>query len=69
MGLARGHRRLVRGEMMVGELGARDMEAGGVCVCEGDSGGGRIRRFLLQGVATRATGSCRRNRDALRERG
>lgn len=54
---------------MVGELGGRDMEAGGVYVCEGDSGGGRRGRSLLQGVGTGATGRCRRNRDGLRERG
>lgn len=69
MGLAREHRHLERGEKMVGELGGRDMEAGGVYVCEGDSGGGRRGRSLLQGVGTGATGRCRRNRDGLRERG
>jgi hypothetical protein len=47
MGLAWGRRHLVIGEMFVGELVELDMEAGGVCVCEGDSGGGRRGRFLL----------------------
>lgn len=69
MGLARGHRHLVRGETIVGELGGRDMEVGGVCVCEGDSGGGKRGRFLLEGVGTGATGSCLRNRGGLLGRG
>jgi hypothetical protein len=69
-GLARGRRHLVIVARRVDELGGRDMEAGGVCVCEGDSGAGkRGHYFLLQGVGTGATGSCRRNRDGLRGRG
>lgn len=69
MGPAWGHRHSVRGGMRVDESGERDMEAEGVYVCEGDSGGGRSGRFPLQGVGTGATGSCLRNRDARHERG
>lgn len=69
MGPARGHRHSVRGETRAGWFEERDMEAGGVCVCEGDSGGGRSGRFPLPGVGIGATGSCHRNRDARRERG
>lgn len=68
-GLAQGHRHLERVERKVDELGGRDMEAGGVCVCEGDSGGGKRGHFLLQGVGMGAAGRCRRNRDGLRGRG